>query len=76
MNKENKENISKQIDSFIETMKDTDIGFYILNAKNKITDLLHELAKSSIREELNEELVKQMLDSFINELQKLKGENE
>lgn len=72
----NKENISKQIDSFIETMKDTDIGFYLLNARNKINDLLFEIAKSSVKEDLNEELVKQMLDSFINELQKLKGENE
>ena len=52
----NKENISKQIYSFIEDMKDTDIGFYILNARNKIDDLLYEMARSSIKEDLNEEL--------------------
>ena len=71
-----KNNISEMFDSFIEDMKDVDIGFYILNARNKINDLLFEIAKSSIRKDFNEELVKQMLDSFINELQKLKGENE
>ena len=71
-----KNNISEMFDSFIESMKDVDIGFYILNARNKINNLLVELAKSSNKEDLNEELVKQMLDSFINELQKLKGENE
>lgn len=72
----NIEKMNELIYSFIEDMEDEDIGFYILNARNKIDDLLYEMARSSIKEDLNEELVKQMLDSFINELQKLKGENE